>query len=156
MEHQPGHLSRILILDALTALTPFSIDMYLPTFPQIAQAFGTNVAHIAFSLSSYFIGLATGQLIYGPLMDRFGRKKPMFVGISIYILATIGCALSKSRDVVDRVQICPSARRMLGGRGRVCDGARFVRTEREREDFFVAHFNSRCVAVVSRPRSADC
>ncbi len=84
------------MLGALTALTPFSIDMYLPTFPQIAQAFGTNVAHIAFSLSSYFIGLASGQLIYGPLMDRYGRKKPMFVGISIYILATIGCALSPS------------------------------------------------------------
>jgi DHA1 family bicyclomycin/chloramphenicol resistance-like MFS transporter len=92
----PPHFSIILILGALTALTPFSIDMYLPTFPQIAAAFDTNVARIAFSLSSYFVGLASGQLIYGPLMDRFGRKQPMFVGISIYILATIGCALSKT------------------------------------------------------------
>lgn len=88
--------SSILILGALTALTPFSIDMYLPTFPQIAAAFHTDVAQIAFSLSSYFIGLAAGQLIYGPLMDRFGRRKPMFVGIVIYIIATIGCAFSHS------------------------------------------------------------
>lgn len=93
-----NHTPLILMLGSLTALSPFSIDMYLAAFPQMAQALNTNVAEISLTLSSYFIGLASGQLFYGPLMDRFGRKKPLYIGLAIYILAAIGCALSKSVD----------------------------------------------------------
>lgn len=88
----------ILILGSLTALSPFTIDMYLSAFPLMAQFFKTNVAEISITLSSYFIGLASGQLFYGPLMDRFGRKKPLFIGLMIYILASIGCALTTSLE----------------------------------------------------------
>lgn len=88
------HFVLILILGSLTALSPFSIDMYLSAFPLMAKHFNTNVAQVSITLSSYFVGLAAGQLFYGPLMDRFGRKKPLFVGLIIYILASIGCALS--------------------------------------------------------------
>jgi DHA1 family bicyclomycin/chloramphenicol resistance-like MFS transporter len=81
----------ILILGLLTALSPFSIDMYLPGFPAIAKALHTTTAEVARSLSSFFIGLAFGQLLYGPLMDRFGRKKPLYFGLALYIIVSVGC-----------------------------------------------------------------
>lgn len=62
----------------------------------MAHAFNTNVAEVSLTLSSYFIGLASGQLFYGPVMDRFGRKKPLYFGLIVYILASIACALSNS------------------------------------------------------------
>lgn len=95
---KPNQASIILILGALIALSPFSIDMYLPAFPQIAENFHTTVAEISLSLSSYFIGLAVGQLFYGPLLDRFGRKKPLYVGMGIFVLATLGCLTSTNAD----------------------------------------------------------
>jgi DHA1 family bicyclomycin/chloramphenicol resistance-like MFS transporter len=84
----------ILILGSLTALGPFSIDMYLPSFPAIAKDFHTTVERVTLSLSSYFVGLAAGQLLYGPLLDKFGRKKPLYVGLAVYLLASAGCVLS--------------------------------------------------------------
>ena len=82
----------ILILGALAALGPFAIDMYLPGFPAIAKDLRTDISHVALSLTSYFIGISVGQLIYGPLIDRFGRKKPLLIGLSLFILAAVGCA----------------------------------------------------------------
>jgi DHA1 family bicyclomycin/chloramphenicol resistance-like MFS transporter len=86
----------VLILGFLIALSPFSIDMYLPAFEDIAVSLHTTSARVDLSLSSYFIGLAFGQLLYGPLMDRFGRKKPLYWGLCFYIVASIGCAVSSS------------------------------------------------------------
>ncbi|GIZ10575.1 multidrug effflux MFS transporter [Flavobacterium sp. UMI-01] len=81
----------ILILGSLTALGPFSIDMYLPGFSGIARDLNTSVGKVAMTLSSYFIGISAGQLLYGPLLDRFGRKKPLFLGLMVYIIASLGC-----------------------------------------------------------------
>ncbi|MEO5888809.1 MAG: multidrug effflux MFS transporter [Ferruginibacter sp.] len=81
----------ILILGALNTITPFSIDMYLPAFPRIARDFHTEIDKVALSVSTYFLGYAIGQIIYGPLLDRFGRKPPLYVGLILYIIATIGC-----------------------------------------------------------------
>lgn len=89
----------ILILGSLEALTPFSIDMYLPAFTQIATDLQTTTAKVSFSISTYFIGFALGQIIYGPLLDYFGRKKPLYVGLIIYILATIGIMNTHSIDM---------------------------------------------------------
>src|SRR6186997_849326 len=86
----------ILILGMLTAIGPFSIDMYLPAFPDIAKNLHTTVAQVTLSLSSFFIGISVGQLLYGPLLERFGRKKPLYIGLCIYLLASIGCALAAS------------------------------------------------------------
>nr|WP_315222783.1 multidrug effflux MFS transporter [uncultured Flavobacterium sp.] len=85
------YIKLILILGFLTALGPFSIDMYLPGFSGIAKDLNTTIAKVSMSLSSYFIGISVGQLLYGPLLDRFGRKKPLFIGLMVYILASLGC-----------------------------------------------------------------
>jgi MFS transporter, DHA1 family, multidrug resistance protein len=86
----------ILILGMLTAIGPFSIDMYLPAFPDIATNLHTDIAHVMLSLSSFFIGISVGQFVYGPLLERYGRKKPLYVGLCIYLVASIGCALAGS------------------------------------------------------------
>lgn len=84
----------IFILGCLTALGPFSIDMYLPGFPAIAKDLGVDVTRVGLSLSSYFIGISAGQLLYGPLLDRFGRKKPLYIGLVLYIIASAGCLMA--------------------------------------------------------------
>jgi DHA1 family bicyclomycin/chloramphenicol resistance-like MFS transporter len=86
----------ILILGLLSAIGPFSIDMYLPGFPTIAASLHTTVDKVGYSLSSFFIGICVGQLICGPLLDRFGRKKPLVIGLVLYILASVACSLSNS------------------------------------------------------------
>jgi len=90
----------VLILGMLIALSPFSIDMYLPAFGDIADSLHVKSAQVAQSLSSYFIGLAFGQLLYGPLMDRFGRKVPLYFGLGLYIVASVGCFLSGSLQML--------------------------------------------------------
>jgi MFS transporter, DHA1 family, multidrug resistance protein len=90
----------ILILGALNAITPFSIDMYLPAFPRIANDFNTSIDKVALSVSTYFLGYAVGQILYGPLLDRFGRKPPLYVGLTLYIIATIGCFTSGSIEAL--------------------------------------------------------
>ncbi len=93
------YIKLILILGSLTALGPFSIDMYLPGFAGIAKDLNTSVANVSLTLSSYFIGISAGQLLYGPLLDRFGRKKPLFWGLLVYILASLGCAFVTDIDI---------------------------------------------------------
>jgi DHA1 family bicyclomycin/chloramphenicol resistance-like MFS transporter len=90
----------IMILGLLNAIGPFSIDMYLPGFPSIAADLHTTVDFVAYSLSSFFIGICVGQLICGPLLDRFGRKIPLCIGLILYIIASIGCSMSKSVEVL--------------------------------------------------------
>lgn len=92
------YIKLILILGSLTALGPFSIDMYLPGFASIAMDLNTSVANVSMTLSSYFIGISAGQLLYGPLLDRFGRKKPLFIGLLVYILASLGCVFVSDID----------------------------------------------------------
>lgn len=89
-----------LILGMLATVTPFAIDLYLPAFSHIAEDLGTTTAKVSLSVSSYFIGMALGQLLYGPLLDRFGRKKPLYVGLTLFIIASIGCTLPKSVEVL--------------------------------------------------------
>lgn len=88
----------ILILGALSTISPFAIDLYLPAFPQIAAGLGSSEAQVALSLSSYFIGMACGQLFYGPLLDRYGRKPPLYAGLVLFVLASLGCAFVANVD----------------------------------------------------------
>ncbi len=90
----------ILILGLLSAIGPFSIDMYLPGFPVIAADLQTTVDAVSYSLASFFFGISFGQLISGPLLDRFGRKRPLYFGLGLYMLASIGCAMSTSVEML--------------------------------------------------------
>ena len=86
----------IFILGALSTISPFAIDMYLPAFPEMAAGLNTTTARISLSLSSYFAGFAAAQLIYGPLLDRFGRKPPLYFGMILFVVASIACMVSRS------------------------------------------------------------
>ena len=90
----------ILIMGLLTAIAPLSIDMYLPGFPAIATDLHTTVAHVSLSLSSFFIGISAGQLLYGPLLDRFGRKKPLYFSLSLYLITSLGCTFATSANAL--------------------------------------------------------
>ncbi|WP_367026846.1 multidrug effflux MFS transporter [Methylococcus sp. ANG] len=79
----------ILILGTLCAFPPLATDMYLPAFAQMARALGVGGGGIEATLSVFFIGLAVGQAIYGPLIDRYGRRKPLLIGIAIYVLTSL-------------------------------------------------------------------
>ncbi|RKG34531.1 multidrug effflux MFS transporter [Acinetobacter tianfuensis] len=85
----------IALLALLTALGPLSIDMYLPALPQMAGDFGVSTQMMSNTLPAYFLGLAVGQLIYGPVSDRIGRKKPLYFGLSLYIAASVICYLAQ-------------------------------------------------------------
>ena len=89
-----------LILGLLMAFGPLAIDFYLPAFPSIATAFGTTVPRVQLSLASYFAGLALGQLFYGPVADRFGRRPPMLFGLVVFGLASVVCALAPNLEVL--------------------------------------------------------
>jgi DHA1 family bicyclomycin/chloramphenicol resistance-like MFS transporter len=91
-------LGWLFILAAIVAIGPFSIDMYLPSLPALQRHFSADAAATQLTLSAYFVGLALGQIIYGPVSDRFGRKKPMLVGLGVYVAASLGCALAPSMD----------------------------------------------------------
>jgi DHA1 family bicyclomycin/chloramphenicol resistance-like MFS transporter len=90
----------ILILGAMTAFASLSIDMYLPSFPTLEKDLHTNSSLVQFSLAAFFVGMALGQAFYGPLADRFGRKRPLYAGISLYVLASLGCALSPNIETL--------------------------------------------------------
>lgn len=83
-----------LVLGALSAVGPLAIDMYLPSFPAIAHEFGSSPAAVQATLAFYFIGLASGQMVYGPISDRWGRKPPLYFGLALFTVASAGCALA--------------------------------------------------------------
>lgn len=84
----------IMLLALFTSLGPLSIDMYLPALPQMANDFGVTTPIIANTLPAYFLGLAIGQLIYGPISDRIGRKKPLYFGMTLFALASLLCVFA--------------------------------------------------------------
>ncbi|MGY2262840.1 multidrug effflux MFS transporter [Pseudomonas sp. SDO55104_S430] len=88
----------ILILGALSAFGPLAIDFYLPAFPAMAQAFGTDENHVQLTLAAYFLGLSIGQLGYGPVADRFGRRIPLLAGVALFTLASFACAYAPSLE----------------------------------------------------------
>ena len=92
------NLRTILILGALSAFGPLAIDFYLPGFPAIALAFGTDEKHVQLTLASYFLGLSIGQLAYGPVADRFGRRIPLLFGVSLFTLASLACAFAPNLE----------------------------------------------------------
>ncbi len=123
MQHKKRTLV-ILILGLLSALGPFSIDLYLPGFPEIARDLNSTTGRVALSLSSYFIGVSIGQMIYGPLLDRFGRRIPLLIGLFIYFSASVYIVYVSSVDsliVIRFVQALGGCAGMVAARALVRD-----------------------------------
>jgi MFS transporter, DHA1 family, multidrug resistance protein len=94
---RPFPLARFaLILGLFTAAGPIGIDLYLPAFPAIQQSYAAETGQVQLTLVAFFVALALGQLLYGPLADRFGRRGPLAFGFSVFFAASIGAALSTS------------------------------------------------------------
>lgn len=98
------HFSRFLkialILGLLSAIGPFAIDMYLPALPAIGQSLGAEVGAVQWSLTAFFLALGCGQLLYGPVSDMLGRKPPLYFGLALFTLASVGCALATSIETL--------------------------------------------------------
>lgn len=93
---KPGTFALTGLLAALTGIGPLSTDMYLPSLPAIARAFDASVAEAQLTISSYLVGFAIGQLIYGPISDRYGRKPVLLAAVAVYCAASFGCMVSSS------------------------------------------------------------
>ena len=105
----------IILLGVLIACAPFSIDMYLPALPTLAQVFGASAAATERTLTTFFLGFATGQAIFGPLADRFGRKPPLYVGLALFTIASLGCALAPSIEVLAGLRLFQALGACAGG-----------------------------------------
>jgi len=95
---RPGTFALTLLLAALTALGPLSIDMYLPSLPDIGRVLAAPTARVQLTVSSYLIGFAVGQIIYGPLSDRYGRRPVLLAALMLYVTGTAICAAAQSID----------------------------------------------------------
>lgn len=134
------HNTRLIvwILGALATVTPFAIDLYLPSFAQIAEEFGTTAAKISLSVSSYFIGMAVGQMLYGPLLDRFGRKNPLYAGLVVFIMASGGCSMASDTEALIALRFIQA----LGGSVAWVAALAMVR------DFFPVHESAKIFSLL--------
>jgi DHA1 family bicyclomycin/chloramphenicol resistance-like MFS transporter len=137
-ETKPNRLLIILILGSLSTISPFAIDMYLPAFPEIATALHTSTAKISLSIASYFAGLAAGQLFYGPLLDRFGRKRPLSVGLILFMASSLLCLGSRSVEWLVAMRFVQA----LGGCAAQVAAMAMVR------DFFPVHETAKIISLL--------
>ncbi|MGE8318268.1 MAG: multidrug effflux MFS transporter [Comamonas sp.] len=91
----PISLRLVLILGLLSAIGPFAIDMYLPALPQIGASLDAPVGAVQASLTAFFLALGVGQPLFGSLSDMWGRKRPLYLGLAVFIVASVGCALAQ-------------------------------------------------------------
>jgi DHA1 family bicyclomycin/chloramphenicol resistance-like MFS transporter len=89
-------LEIIILLGALTAFAPLSIDMYLPALPLLERVFSATTAEVQRTLAAFLIGFAVSQLLYGPLADRFGRKRPLYGSLAMFVAASVACGAASS------------------------------------------------------------
>jgi MFS transporter, DHA1 family, multidrug resistance protein len=112
---RPGTFALTLLLASLTALGPMSTDMYVPSLPDIGHSLHASIAHVQLTLSSYLVGFATGQIIYGPISDRLGRRPVLLVALCIYGLGSLVCAMTRSIDALIALRFVQA----LGGAGAI-------------------------------------
>ena len=127
---RPNAWALILLLALLQSVTPLSVDLYLPALPSITRALHTTQAPLQLTLSGFMIGFAVGQLFWGPIGDRFGRRGPMLLGLMLYVAASAGCALATDVWSLVGWRIVQS----LGGCALPVLGSAMVRDSFEREE----------------------
>ena len=120
---RPGTFALTALLAALTAIGPLSTDMYLASLPDIARQFDASTAQVQLTISSYLIGFAVGQIVYGPLSDRHGRKPVLLAAVALYCVASLACALATSIEML----IVARAVQALGGSGGIVLARAIVR-----------------------------
>src|ERR1700733_15144009 len=111
----PGSFALTLLLSFLTALGPLSMDMYLPSLPDIAHSLNAPVVQVQLTIAFYLLGFGFGQIVYGPTSDRFGRRPVLLIALTLYGVATIACALAQSIDALIAARFVQA----LGGAGAV-------------------------------------
>jgi DHA1 family bicyclomycin/chloramphenicol resistance-like MFS transporter len=112
---RPGTFALTALLAALTAVGPLSTDMYLPSLPDIARDLGASTPLVQFTLSAYLIGFACGQIVYGPISDRHGRKPVLLAAVALFTFGTLVCMVSTSIEML----IVARTLQALGGSGAV-------------------------------------
>jgi DHA1 family bicyclomycin/chloramphenicol resistance-like MFS transporter len=120
---RPGTFALTALLAGLSAVGPLTTDMYLPSMPDIARALGASTAQVQLTISTYLVGFAVGQVVYGPVSDRHGRKPVLLAAIALYCVASLACALATSIHML----IAARALQALGGSGGVVLARAMVR-----------------------------
>jgi MFS transporter, DHA1 family, multidrug resistance protein len=131
----------LLLIGAMTAVGPVTIDMYLPGFPAIEREFAEQ--GVERTMSAYLIGIALGQLIYGPLSDRFGRKPPLYAGFALYAIGSFGCTLANDMSMLMLMRVLQA----LGACGGMVIGRAIIRDRCEPHE--AARAFSILMAIVS-------
>jgi MFS transporter, DHA1 family, multidrug resistance protein len=112
---RPDTFALTLLLAALTGLGPMSSDMYVPSLPDIGHSLQVPIEQVQLTISSYLVGFATGQIVYGPISDRLGRKPVLLAAIGVYGLGSVLCATTQSIDAL----IVSRFVQALGGAGAI-------------------------------------
>ena len=120
---RPGTFALTILLAALSAIGPLTTDMYLPSLPDIARHLDASTAQVQLTISSYLIGFAVGQVFYGPVSDRHGRKPVLLAAVALYCAASLACALSTSIEML----IAARALQAVGGSGGIVLARAIVR-----------------------------
>ena len=120
---RPGTFALTILLAALSAIGPLTTDMYLPSLPDIARLLNASTAQVQLTVSAYLLGFAFGQIFYGPLADRHGRKPVLLGAMALYCAASLACALSTSIEML----IAARALQALGGSGGIVLARAIVR-----------------------------
>ena len=120
---RPGSLALTTLLAMLTGLGPLSMDMYLPSLPDIGRVLEAPTAQVQLTVSSYLIGFAVGQVIYGPLSDHYGRRPVLIGALMLYAAATFACAAARSIDMLIAARFVQA----IGGSGSIVMARAIVR-----------------------------
>jgi DHA1 family bicyclomycin/chloramphenicol resistance-like MFS transporter len=120
---RPGTFALTALLAGLSAVGPLTTDMYLPSLPEIARLLSASTAQVQLTISAYLFGFAIGQIFYGPVSDRYGRKPVLIGAVALYCVASLACALSSSIEML----IVSRALQALGGSGGIVLARAIVR-----------------------------
>ncbi|HKH94921.1 MAG TPA: multidrug effflux MFS transporter [Beijerinckiaceae bacterium] len=123
MQLKPDTLAMTTVLAFLTALGPLSTDMYLPSLPAIARDLGATAAQTQLTLSAFLFGFAVGQLFYGPIADKIGRRPVLLFGLGLFLAATLACTLAPGIGTLTGARFCQA----LGASGPIVLGRAMVR-----------------------------
>ena len=108
---RPDTIGLTAFLGLLTAFGPVATDMYTPSMPEIGRLLAASTAEVQLTLSAYLMGFAIGQVVYGPISDRWGRKPVLLMALALFCLSSLACAAASDHRDIDRRPRAASARR---------------------------------------------